>query len=112
MPSKVKRTGAAAGKRPKGAASQIEQRLARLESMLDLVLQASLRGRLLPSERRLIQRHLEEHKQAQRAKRAQVRKAEGPRCPACRLPIPDENAEHCPHCSVLLDVARRSRRGR
>lgn len=88
----------------------LEKQVARLEKLLDLVLQASLRGRLLPNERRTIKRHLDKRRVEDKAARERHRKQEGPRCPACRLPIPDEKAEKCPHCSVLLAVARRSSR--
>ena len=109
MSSKPKRPDPVKKKRSPLPSAKLEQRLARLEKLLDLVLQASLRGRLLPSERRVLKRHLEQSKREQRVDRKAARKAEGPRCPACRLPIPDEKAERCPHCSVLLDVARKSR---
>ncbi len=96
----------------KGAADLAERRIARLEKLVDLMLQASLRGRLLPNERRVIKRHLRQRNMEQREEKERKSEEEGPRCPACRLPIEDEQTERCPHCSVLLAVARGSARKR
>lgn len=90
----------------------VDKRIGQLEKLVDLLLQAVTRGRLLPNERRTIKRHLEQRRVEKKQARDQKREREGPRCPACRLLIPDEKAEKCPHCSVLLAVARRSRRER
>ncbi len=93
----------------KGEADLAERRIARLEKLVDLMLQALLRGRLLPNERRTIKRHLLQRKEEELKKQgsaARRRDEEGPRCPACRLVIEDQKAEHCPHCSVLLAAAR------
>jgi len=86
-------------------------RLGQLEQLVDVLLAVALRGRLLPAERRLVKRHLERRKAEQRESRRRRVEREGPRCPACRLVIPDPAAERCPHCSVLLAVARRERSG-
>jgi hypothetical protein len=99
-------------KAKKGPAEDPARRIARLEKLVDLMLQASLRGRLLPNERRTIKRYLEQRKAETRQEKKKKLRSEGPRCPACRLSIPDEKAERCPHCSVLLAVARKARRAR
>jgi hypothetical protein len=84
------------------------ERLERMERMVDLLLQASLRGRLLPSERRGIKAHLAARKKAEAAK---PEKKKGPRCPVCRSPLTNPDVRRCPWCSVLLITqARKSRR--
>ncbi|MBN2494811.1 MAG: hypothetical protein JXR96_09495 [Deltaproteobacteria bacterium] len=80
------------------------ERLGRMESMLDLLLKAALRGRLLPADRREVKRYLAARKEEHREPGEQQR-AEVPRCPVCRSPLDDPAAERCPHCRVLLDVA-------
>ena len=112
MPAKPRRPGPARAKAKPVGADSAEQRLVRLEKLMELLLQASLRGRLLPNERRAIKRHLEQRRVERRKLHVLSQASEGPRCPACRLTIPDEKEERCPHCSVLLAVARKSRRGR
>jgi hypothetical protein len=76
----------------------------KLEKLLALLLQATLRGRLLPEDRRLFKRHLKGRKDELRQKQKAVQKTEGPRCPACRLRIESSSLDRCPHCSVLFEV--------
>ena len=84
------------------------ERLADLEQMVDLLLQASLRGRLLPSDRRKIKANLVARKKIAAAK---PEKKKGPRCPVCRSPLSSPDLRRCPWCSVLLTTqARKSRR--
>lgn len=84
------------------------ERLEGLERMMDLLLQASLRGRLLPSERRHIKAYLTARKKTEAVK---PEKEEGPRCPVCRSPLANPDVRRCPWCSVLLIApARKSRR--
>jgi len=76
--------------------------------MLDLLLQASLRGRLLPSERRGIKAYLAAKKKVAAVK---PEKKQGPRCPVCRSPLINPDVRRCPWCSVLLNPkVRKSRR--
>ena len=84
------------------------ERLAGLEQMVDLLLKASLRGRLLPSERRGIKAYLVARKKIAAAK---PEKKKGPRCPVCRSPLSSPDLRRCPWCSVLLTTqVRKSRR--
>ena len=84
------------------------ERLEGLERMMDLVLQASLRGRLLPSERREIKAYLAARKKTEAVK---PEKKKGPRCPVCRSPLANPDVRRCPWCSVLLIApARKGRR--
>ncbi len=85
--------------------AELWARLERAEGMLDLVLRASLRGRLLPADRRVIKRYLEARHEELAAAKRKRKKMEGPRCPACAAPLANPAAERCPHCLVLLDVA-------
>jgi hypothetical protein len=75
------------------------ERLAGMEQMLDMLLKASLRGRLLPSERRVIKAYLEAKKKVEAVK---PEKKKGPRCPVCRSPLANPDVRRCPWCSVLL----------
>lgn len=111
-PVKRKPEASKTAKAKKGSGEDSARRIARLEKLVDLMLQASLRGRLLPNDRRTIKRYLEQRKAETRQEQKKKLRSEGPRCPACRLNIPDEKAERCPHCSVLLAVARNARRAR
>ena len=94
------RTGKA-GRKPakRKKSSPATERLAGVEQMLDLLLQASLRGRLLPSERRGIKAYLAAKKKVQAVK---PEKKKGPRCPVCRSPLANPDIRRCPWCSVLL----------
>jgi hypothetical protein len=84
------------------------ERLEGAEQMVDLLLQASLRGRLLPSERRVIKAYLAARKKTEPVK---PEKKKGPRCPVCRSPLSNPDVRRCPWCSVLLVTqARKSRR--
>jgi len=84
------------------------ERLEGLERMMDLLLQASLRGRLLPSDRRGIKAYLAARKKTEAVK---PEKKKGPRCPVCRSLLPKPDLRRCPWCSVLLIApARKSRR--
>lgn len=87
----------------------LAERLADLERLMDLVLQASLRGRLLPSERRGIKSYL-----AARKKVEAVVKPEKTvlRCPVCRSPLTNPGVRRCPWCSVLLDAGGRKSGGK
>lgn len=85
------------GKRKKSPTAA--ERLAGMEQMLDLLLQASLRGRLLPSERRGIKAYLAAKKKVEAVK---PEKKKGPRCPVCRSPLANPDVRRCPWCSVLL----------
>jgi hypothetical protein len=86
-------------KKPKSMMGRVDD----VQRILDLVLDALLRGRLLPSEREVIKRYRDERKKHQRL----VRLAEsGPRCPACRSPLSDPRVERCPYCSLLLAEVR------
>jgi hypothetical protein len=97
------KTGSRPKKRKK--APSLAERLEEMEQLMDLVLRASLRGHLLPSERRGIKSYLA-------AKKPEVvvkpRKTQ-PRCPVCRSPLTNPDVHRCPWCSVLLDT--RDRRG-
>jgi DNA-directed RNA polymerase subunit RPC12/RpoP len=94
------------GKRKK--APTAAERLVGMEQMLDLLLQASLRGRLLPSERRGIKAYLAAKKKVEAVK---PEKKKGPRCPVCRSPLANPDVRRCPWCSVLLITkGRKSRR--
>jgi hypothetical protein len=61
----------------------------------------------MPAERKRLKGHLAEQRSAAGAARPEAR---GPRCPACRMPLPEEDAVRCPSCLVLLEEARRSAR--
>lgn len=94
-----------AGRKP-GRSKQppsLAERLGEMEQLMELVLQASLRGRLLPSERRRIKSYLEAKKRVKEVKP----KKTGPRCPVCRSPLPSLDIRRCPWCSVLLDARPR-----
>jgi hypothetical protein len=83
------------------------QRLETLEELVSTLLQAALRGRLLPSERRPIKAYLQSRKQDREVKSEKSREK---RCPACRSPLINPRANRCPWCSVLLTQAGRGRR--
>lgn len=90
------------------APASVDERIGALEKMVDLLLAASLRGRLLPADRKVIKDYLEDKAQDRRL-RAKKQSYSGPVCPVCRLPIKDEDAERCPNCSALLvDIKKKS----
>jgi hypothetical protein len=97
--SKTSKAGRKPGKRKK--TPSLTERLVGLEQLMDLLLQASLRGRLLPSERRVIKSYLVARKKVE-AKKTEEKK--GPRCPVCRSPLVKADVRRCPWCSVLLDT--------
>jgi len=72
-----------------------------------MLLQASLRGRLLPSERKPIKEFLQSRK---KNRQAQSKKKAANRCPACRSELASKRVKRCPWCSVLLSQASRSKR--
>jgi hypothetical protein len=87
--------------------NRIGQQLDRLEEIVGLLLDATLRGRLLPSERRLIKQYREQQKQE---RKVVLEREEGQRCPVCRSPLPDDSTlERCPYCSLLLSEFRRGK---
>ena len=88
---------------------ELKARVGELESIVGLLLSASLRGRLLPADRKKIKAYLDDKAENKKQSRIKGSASDGPICPACRLPIPDENVERCPNCSVLLDVVRKYR---
>lgn len=100
-PAEGKRKGTRRGK----AGGADRDRLARLEELLDVVLRASLRGRLLPAERRMIKKHLDARKDERKQEQATSTPA---RCPACRSVLPDPKPARCPWCSVLLNAGRKT----
>lgn len=97
--SKASKAGRKPGKREK--TPSLTERLAELEQLMDLLLQASLRGRLLPSERRGIKSYLAARKKVEAKK---TEKKKGLRCPVCRSPLAKPDVRRCPWCSVLLDT--------
>lgn len=78
-----------------------------IEEMVVLLLKASLRGRLLPADRRAIKKFLGQV--AAERKQARPAESERPRCPACRSVLENPRAKRCPYCSVLLGAARRAK---
>jgi hypothetical protein len=103
--SNVASRSSKAGRKPGGSkqAPSLTERLGALEQLMDLVLQASLRGRLLPSERRRIKSYLAARKKIETVKPRKI----GPRCPVCRSPLTSPDVKRCPWCSVLLDTRSR-----
>ncbi len=93
------------------SAHELKKRVEKLEGVIELLLAASLRGRLLPADRKMIKRYLESKAEEKKQSGADDSAEPGPTCPVCRLPIPNENMERCPNCSVLLDVVRKYRSG-
>ena len=91
---------------PKGKPS-IAERVARLEEMVNLLLAAALRGRVMPGDRQRIKKHLAVDR---KERRVPTPIETGERCPACSSPLPDPHAARCPYCSILLGVARQTRR--
>ncbi len=86
------------------AAPDLKERVDDLERMVVLLLAASLRGRLLPADRKMIKGFLKRKAEKKRRTRSETPAQKGPTCPVCRLPIPDKKLERCPNCSVLLEV--------
>ena len=84
--------------------TDLKKRLDRAEEMIDLVLSASLRGRLLTADRRVVQRSLDARHEEVAAAKKKRKKMAGPRCPACMGPLANPAAERCPHCLIILDV--------
>jgi uncharacterized protein with PIN domain len=72
----------------------------RIEEMLVLLLKASLRGRLLLSDRKAIKKFLGQVDTLK--KKAPSKTEDKPRCPACRSVLENPRAKRCPYCSVLL----------
>jgi hypothetical protein len=85
--------------RRKPSAGGGPDRLEELEAVVLRLLQASLRGRLLPAERRIFKEFIELRKQ--RAAKSNG-KQPGHRCPVCRSPLSSTRIKRCPWCSVLL----------
>jgi hypothetical protein len=85
------------------------ERLDRLEEWMELLFRASLRGRLLPADRRAIKKVLEERKKENKKK---IKDKKEPRCPACRNILADPKVDKCPWCSVLLSEFRKMARKR
>jgi RNase P subunit RPR2 len=113
-PKSVRKTGRKAGSKQKAGAKKkasskkapasLAKRIEYLESMLNLLLKASLRGHLLPSERRIVKKAIEKQK---KVKIKEPLKKKEPRCPACRSLLENPRVERCPYCSVLLGELRR-----
>jgi len=87
------------------AGKELEERVAQLEQSVDLFLRASLRGRVLPSERRLVKKLLDDSGKKEE-KKASAKKVV--RCPACRSVLDDPSVERCPWCSFWLTEARKA----
>jgi hypothetical protein len=92
----------------KVAKATLAERIGRLEGWMELLFRASLRGRLLPADRREIKKALGERKQENK----KIEEKKEPRCPACRNILPDPKAVKCPWCSVLLAEVRKMVRKR
>ncbi len=89
--------------RPSGQSALPQAPTNGLEEMVILLLQASLRGHLMPSERRLIKRFLG----AQKRETVEENKKEI-RCPACRSVLQSARATRCRLCGVLLSEWERT----
>ncbi|MBW1872328.1 MAG: hypothetical protein JRJ19_09695 [Deltaproteobacteria bacterium] len=89
---------------PKKAPATQARRIERLESLVELLLKVSLRGHLLPSERRVVKKAIQEQK---KVKIQEPLTKKEPRCPACRSLLDNPRLERCPYCSVLLGELRR-----
>jgi hypothetical protein len=88
------RPGPAAAKR-----AALEDRLTALEGLIEQLLRALVRGRLMPGERRAIQKYLDGRRKRPADPKA---RPDLPACPACRGPLADLTVTRCPWCSVLL----------
>jgi hypothetical protein len=88
----------------RGQSKDLSLRLSEMEKMLDLLLRASLRGRLLPADRKLIKDYLQSKKTQEKTKEKSREK--NPSCPVCRGPLPNPTPDRCPLCSVLLPASK------
>ena len=82
------------------------EKIRRLEEQVGLLFRVALRGHLLPEERRQIKKYLNETEKKVQKRSRQSKKL---RCPACRSPLEQPNAQRCPWCSLLLTGAHLKR---